>query len=113
MGLRDDMKNWFPVLFRVTLTIVVGVGAILLALALMDNLYGYRSPLSETPPIPGRSFTEPLADKVIFVLIDALRYDTSLKKDVMPVLNQLRARGAIAKMISEPPSYSSPFKRDN
>lgn len=108
MGLRDDMKNWFPVLFRVTLTIVVGVGAILLALALMDNLYGYRSPLSETPPIPGRSFTEPLADKVIFVLIDALRYDTSLKKDVMPVLNQLRAQGAIAKMISEPPSYSSP-----
>jgi|LADL02.1.fsa_nt_gi hypothetical protein len=102
------MKNSFQVLFRVTLIIVIGVGAILLALALMDNLYEYRSPLSETPPIPGRSFTEPLADRVVFVLIDALRYDTSLKPEVMPVLNQLRAQGAIAKMISEPPSFSSP-----
>ncbi|MDO9086325.1 MAG: alkaline phosphatase family protein [Anaerolineaceae bacterium] len=102
------MKNWFSVLFRLTLTIVFGVGAILIALALMDNLYDYRSPLSETPPIPGRSFTEPLADRVVFVLIDALRYDTSLKTDVMPVLNELRTQGATAKMISEPPSYSSP-----
>jgi hypothetical protein len=102
------MNNSFHVLFRMTMIIVIGVGAILLALALMNNLYEYRSPLSETPPIPGRSFNEPLADKVVFVLIDALRYDTSLKSEVMPVLNQLRAQGATAKMTSEPPSYSSP-----
>jgi hypothetical protein len=45
---------------------------------------------------------------VVFVLIDALREDTSLRPDVMPFLNELRARGASATMHSRPPSYSQP-----
>ncbi len=44
----------------------------------------------------------------MFVLIDALRLDTSLKQDIMPTLNQLRQQGAAATMHSRPPSYSQP-----
>ena len=44
----------------------------------------------------------------MFVLIDALRDDTSHKAEVMPFLNELRGRGAWATMHSRPPSYSEP-----
>jgi len=44
----------------------------------------------------------------VIVLIDALRYDTSLKSDVMPTLAQLRTQGASALMHSQPPSFSEP-----
>ncbi|HSM25439.1 MAG TPA: alkaline phosphatase family protein [Anaerolineaceae bacterium] len=102
------MKNSFKIFIQLAVILVLGGGAILLALELMDNLYNYRSPLSENPPIPGQSFGEPIGERVVFVLIDALRYDTSLDVEVMPVLNQLRNQGASAKMHSQPPSYSSP-----
>ena len=102
------MKNGLKFTARLILVIILGVGAILLALELMDNLYEYRSPLSENPPIPGRSFGEPFGEQIVFVLIDGLRYDTSLEADIMPTLNQLRNQGASAKMHSQPPSYSAP-----
>lgn len=102
------MKNNLKLVFRFLVVLAIGAGAITLALALMDNLYEYRSPLSDNPPIPGRSFGEPIGERVVFVLIDALRYDTSLDTEVMPVLNQLRNQGASAKMHSQPPSYSAP-----
>lgn len=102
------MKNNLKLVFRFLVVLAIGAGAITLALALMDNLYEYRSPLSDNPPIPGRSFGEPIGERVVFVLIDALRYDTSLDTEVMPVLNQLRTQGASAKMHSQPPSYSAP-----
>ena len=102
------MKNGLKLTARLMVIIALGVGAILLALALMDNLYEYRSPLSDTPPVPGRSFSEPFGEQVVFVLIDALRYDTSLEVAIMPTLNQLRNQGASAKMHSQPPSFSSP-----
>jgi len=102
------MKNNLKLIARLIVIIALGVGAIFLALELMDNLYSYRSPLAEKPPVPGRSFGEPFGEQVVFVLIDALRYDTSLKPEVMPTLNQLRNQGASAKMHSQTPSYSSP-----
>lgn len=102
------MKNYFKLIVRLILALALSAGAIFLALELMDNLYGYRSPLSENPPVPGRSFGEPMGKRVVYVLIDGLRYDTSLKTDVMPFLNQLRNQGASAKMHSQPPSFSSP-----
>lgn len=102
------MKNGLKLTARLILVIILGVGAILLALELMDNLYEYRSPLSENPPIPGRSFGDPFGEQIVFVLIDGLRYDTSLEAEVMPTLNQLRNQGASAKMHSQPPSYSAP-----
>jgi len=102
------MKNTFKLILRLILVLALGTGAIFLALELMDNLYGYRSPLSENPPVPGRSFGEPMGERVIYVLIDGLRYDTSQKTEVMPFLNQLRNQGASAKMNSQTPSFSSP-----
>lgn len=102
------MKNNLKLIARLIVIIALGVGAIFLALELMDNLYSYRSPLADNPPVPGRSFGEPFGEQVVFVLIDALRYDTSLKPEVMPTLNQLRNQGASAKMYSQTPSYSSP-----
>lgn len=102
------MKNSFRLIVRLVLVLALSAGAIFLALELMDNLYGYRSPLSEKSPVPGRSFGEPMGERVVYVLVDGLRYDTSLKTEVMPFLNQLRNQGASAKMHSQTPSYSSP-----
>ena len=102
------MKNNLKLIARLIVIVALGVGAIFLALELMDNLYSYRSPIADNPPIPGRSFGEPFGEQVVFVLIDALRYDTSLKPEIMPTLNQLRNQGASAKMHSQTPSYSSP-----
>lgn len=102
------MKNTFKLIVRLVIVLAISAGAIFLALELMDNLYGYRSPLSEKPPVPGQSFGEPIGERVVYVLIDGLRYDTSQKTEVMPFLNQLRNQGASAKMHSQTPSYSSP-----
>ena len=74
----------------------------------MDSVYAYRSPLHNTPPVPGEALGKPNTRSVVIVLIDALRYDTSHESDVMPFLNQLRAEGASAMMHSRPPSYSEP-----
>ncbi len=78
------------------------------ATGLMDSLYTYRSPLAGDPPAPGETLGQPLTERVVLVLIDALRYDTSLKQEVMPFLNGLREQGAWATMHSRPPSYSAP-----
>ncbi len=102
------MKNGLKFTIRLILVIVLGAGAILLALELIDNLYEYRSPLSNNPPVPGRSFGDPFGEQIVFVLIDGLRYDTSLDPAVMPTLNQLRNQGASAKVLSQTPSYSIP-----
>jgi len=74
----------------------------------MDSLFAYRSPLHDNPPQPGERLGQPLTRRVVIVLIDALRADTAEKPDVMPYLDELRARGASATMHSQPPSYSAP-----
>ncbi|PKO05280.1 MAG: hypothetical protein CVU41_11625 [Chloroflexi bacterium HGW-Chloroflexi-3] len=102
------MKNTLKFLVYLVLALMIGTGAIYLALEIMDNLYEYRSPLSAKPPVPGRSFGEPMVERVVYVLVDGLRYDTSQKTEVMPFLSQLRNQGASAKMNSRTPSYSSP-----
>jgi hypothetical protein len=99
-----------------TLIIVVAIvgclliagGAFFWATGVMDSLYAYRSPLHDDPPSPGQPFGQPLTRRVVFVLIDALRDDTSLKPEAMPYLNELRGKGASATMHSRPPSYSAP-----
>lgn len=88
--------------------IVITALAYLWANAQMDSLYAFRSLLGERPPTPGEALGAPLTQHVVFVLIDALREDTSLKPDVMPFLAELRARGASATVHSRPPSYSAP-----
>lgn len=102
------MNQTLKFILKIIVTLALGAGAIFLALALMNNLYDYRSPLSAHPPTPGRSFTEPISERVVFVLVDGLRYDTAENSEVMPVLNQLRRQGASAKGHSQTPSYSMP-----
>lgn len=87
---------------------LVAAGAYLWATAMMDSMFAYRSPLRNSPPAPGPALGTPVTRRVVFVLIDALRLDTSLKTDVMPVLDELRGRGASAAMHSRPPSFSEP-----
>ncbi len=82
--------------------------AYLWATAMMDSLFAYRSPLATQPPEAGQPANPALTGRVVFVLVDALREDTSLKPNVMPFLAELRARGAWATMHSRPPSYSAP-----
>lgn len=78
------------------------------ATAIMDSLYAFRSPLKDNPPAPGPALGTPLTRRVVFILIDALRDDTSRNKDVMPFLNLLREQGASSTTHSRTPSYSAP-----
>ena len=78
------------------------------ATGLIDSVYAYRSPLRFTPPAPAAPLGTSLTQRVVIVLIDALRYDTSANNNVMPFLNTLRNQSASAKMHSQPPSYSEP-----
>ena len=88
--------------------LIVTVVSYFWATNLLASLYDYRSPLKDTPPAPGGSVGPPHTRRVVMILIDALRYDTSMKADVMPFLSYLRAHGASAKMHSRTPSYSAP-----
>lgn len=75
---------------------------------MIGSIFAYRSPLHGAPPLPGQTLGEPVTRRVVFVLVDALREDTSLQPQVMPFLNELRQRGAWVTMHSRPPSYSQP-----
>jgi len=88
--------------------VLLAIGAYFWVTNLMDSAQGYRSPFSHTPPTPGQTITTPITRRVVVVLIDALRYDTSINSAVMPFMSELRAKGASATMHSKPPSFSAP-----
>ena len=88
--------------------LLVAVLSYFWATTLMDSLIEYRSPLAENPPVAGQASGEALSRRVVIVLIDALREDTSLDTGVMPYLNKLRENAAVATMYSQAPSYSAP-----
>lgn len=102
------MRTSRGIIAGVIACILAAAGAYFWASSLMDSLYAYRSPLRADPPAPGVSLGQPQVRRVVFVLIDALRLDTSLNRQVMPVLDHLRSQGAYATMHSRPPSYSEP-----
>ena len=102
------MKSYRWIILGIIASLIIAAGAYFWATGLMDSLYAYRSPLKDNPPAPGPALGQPLTHRVVFVLIDALRDDTSHKKDVMPFLNQLRDQGASATNHSRTPSYSEP-----
>src|SRR5574341_1336694 len=81
--------------------LLIAAGSYFWANGMMNSLYAFRSPLHDNPPAPGQPVGKPLTRRVVFVLIDALRDDTSHKMDVMPFLNQLRQRGAWASRSEE------------
>jgi hypothetical protein len=102
----SNQKHWF--LVALVGLIVVIIGAYLLTTRLMDSAQSYRSPLANKPPVPGQSLGEPITHRVVILLIDALRLDTSTNSTVMPTLDLLRSQGASATMHSQPPSFSAP-----
>ncbi len=92
----------------IVIFLLLPVGAYFWATGLIDGMYAFRSPLHDNPPQPGAALGQPATRQVVFVVVDALRYDTSMKTGVMPVLNQLRQQGASARMHSRTPSFSQP-----
>ncbi|MEZ0395415.1 MAG: alkaline phosphatase family protein [Anaerolineales bacterium] len=98
--------NWF--LLGLLLLPLSAVGAYVWANGVMDSVEAYRSPLADSAPAPGEALGNPLTRRLVIVLIDALRYDTSTDAALMPTLNRLRAEGASAVMHSRPPSFSAP-----
>ena len=102
------MKKSAPIFIGVLICIIVMGVSYFWATGLTDSVYAYRSPLHNSPPLPGEAIGKPNTRSIVIVLIDALRYDTSLKSNVMPFLNLLRSEGASALMHSRPPSYSEP-----
>jgi len=102
------MKKSAEILLGILICFMVIGGVYYWATSLMDSIYAYRSPLHASPPKAGDVLGTPNTRSLVIVLIDALRYDTSLKSDVMPFLNQLSSKGASAVMHSQPPSYSAP-----
>ena len=102
------MKSRLRLVLLVLLSFAIAAAAYFWATGMIDSNYAYRSPLKDTPPQPAASLGEPSTGRLVFVLIDALRYDTSLKESVMPSLASLRQIGASALMHSRPPSFSEP-----
>ncbi|MGV8025100.1 MAG: alkaline phosphatase family protein [Anaerolineaceae bacterium] len=99
-------KNW--VYIGIIILLLIAAGGYFWATAIMDSLYEFRSPLAENPPASGDATGEALSRRVVIVLVDALREDTSLNTEVMPYLNKLRQNAAVATMHSQTPSYSAP-----
>ena len=101
-------KRLLSIVVPLAALIALAAGALLWASSLMDSLFAYRSPLRFAPPQPGGASGVGSTRRLVFVLVDALREDTSLKPEVMPYLNGLRQQGAWATMHSRPLSYSEP-----
>ena len=106
--MRISMKNIFKWIIGIVLLLGMTAGSYFWATGMIASNFDYRSQIKDNPPAPGVAFGEPSTERMVIVLIDALRYDTSLKTDVMPTLNQLREQGASALMHSQPPSFSEP-----
>ncbi len=102
------MKKTYSLIIGLLLIIFIAAGAYFWITGIFSSNYAYRSPLKDNPPAPGAALGEASTGRVVMVLIDALRYDTSMNKNVMPTLNQLRDQGASAVMHSRPPSFSEP-----
>jgi hypothetical protein len=106
--LRSGWFARFRWIFLLIACLVLAAGAYEWVTSLVNSFYTYQSPIHLTPPLPGPALGKPATHRLVFVLVDALRYDTSLNVDVMPNLNRLRTAGASARMHSQPPSFSQP-----
>ena len=102
------MKNALKWIISIFLLLGIAAGAYFWATGQIASNFNYRSQIKDNPPQPGKTLGTPSTERLVIVLIDALRYDTSHKTDVMPTLAQLRAEGASALMHSKPPSFSEP-----
>jgi hypothetical protein len=91
------VKKFWKILLSVIVLLIIAPGSYLWAMVLLDSLYKYESPLEGKLP-PGQP-TQPLVQQVVMVIVEGLRYDTSLE---MPYLNSLREEGASAVMVGIP-----------
>lgn len=102
------MKKSVSLIISCVLCVIIAVVAYFWVTGMIDTNYAFRSPLKDTPPAAGEALGQASTGRVVIVLIDGLRYDTSTNAKVMPTLNQLREEGAQAKMHSQAPSFSEP-----
>ena len=102
------MKKPFLIILSSVLCIVLAVVAYFWVSAMISSNYAFRSPIKDTPPAPGAALGDASTRRVVIVLIDALRYDTSMNESIMPTLAKLRSEGAQAMMHSQAPSFSEP-----
>ncbi len=68
--------------------------------------YDYKSPYLTTPLAPGPAGPRLVPGRVVIVIVDGLREDTS--RQDMPGLNALRERGADLTAVTGEPSFSYP-----
>jgi hypothetical protein len=78
------------------------------ATKLMQSIYDYRSPLHYIPPEYQEPLGHAISQRLVIVLVDGLREDTSQDTELMPYLDTLRDEGAWGVMHSRPLSYSQP-----
>jgi hypothetical protein len=94
------MRQAIVIVVIIAALVLAAVTAYLWVNSLGLSMYGYRSPVLDAPPLT-QDRTTPLTEQVVLVVVDGLRYDTSL---LMPYLNSLRQHGAQAKLLTSPPS---------
>ena len=87
--------------------VLAGLSGLVLA-GLMNSMSAFRSPFRAEVLPEAAALGEAHTERLVIVLVDALRYDTSLDSLLMPALVELRAKGASAVMLARPPSYSEP-----
>ncbi len=92
------MKLFYRFLIYVLVSLVLAVGAYLWATGMVNSLFAYRSPLKDNPPSAGEKLGPLATRRLVFVLVDALRYDTTQNSAVMPIVAELRQKGVSAKM---------------
>jgi hypothetical protein len=102
------MNNKIRITGLLLILIVIAIGAYFWATGSISSAYAYRSLLKDNPPPAGSSLGDAATNRVVIVLIDGLRYDTSLNSDIMPFLAELRKHGSSALMHSQAPSFSEP-----
>jgi hypothetical protein len=102
------VKKHFWLILGIVGLIALVVASYFLATGMIGSIMAYRSRLQHTPPTAGEPLGEPVVNRVVIVLVDALRVDTSLDSSTMPFLNELRGQGASAVIHSQPPSFSEP-----
>ena len=96
------------IVLKVLLCLLLAGGSLFWALSSMEAVLAYSPVLDLTPPSPGMALGGNPDGRVILVLVDGLRLDTSLNAQIMPALASLRRQGASATMHSGTPSYSTP-----
>jgi hypothetical protein len=102
------MKKIFSIVIKILLCAGIAAGCYFWVTGMIASNYSYRSPLKDSAPTPGAALGKVSTRRVVIVLIDALRYDTSQRADIMPNLAKLREEGASAVMHSQAPSFSEP-----